>query len=275
MHTIELSETNPTNITFTAFHQCRDAKFLFRVWSRIPSENVTWDTPLWISINETLKSFTIDTSKVSSVGLIKLIFQSQLIGFSFLNYYVNNTISTHTSFFRFTNENWVLKSSLSDWYLIFQQTANFTIAFEDKENDRVLMSIVNNRAWNAFIQTQNASAFNLKLMWNDNTVSRNTITLKYTDKFHQDSQYWVQIDININIFKSKPPVFANKITPIQINLWEQGQLIFKLPDIIDVDSNLFNIFLTSSAPVWIHVQTSSNEFQNLSNSFYVSTNFLF
>ena len=275
MQTIKLSETYPTNITFIAFEQCRDAKFLFRIWDRIPLNNVTWDTPLWISINETLRSFAIDTSKVTSVGLIKLIFQSQLIGFSFSDYYLNNTISTYTSNFRFTNENWNLKSSLSDWYVIIQQTSNFTIAFDDKENDRVLMSLVNSRAWNAFIQTQNASAFNLMVMWDDISVSQTTVTLKYTDKYHQESQYWIQINISLNIFKSQPPVFANQLNQIQINLWESSQLIFKLPEIIDVDSNLFNVSLISSAPIWIHIQRLSNEFQNSSDNFYVNADFLY
>ena len=269
------SNSDIMEYSLTAFEKWRNAKFLFRVWLNDHPNEAICNVPLWISFNETTGNFSVDISKVTSIGQVSLKFQSQLIGYSFLNYLLNNTISTYIANFYFLNENWILISSIySDWYVVINQIANFTLKFNDKENDKVSMILVNSGACNAFIQAQSTSSFNLKVMCDDNSVSETAITLKYTDKYHQDSQYWVKVDINLNIFKSQPPLFSSKLSPIQINLWDSSQLTFRLPDIIDTDSSLFKVSLESSAPAWIHVIASTSEFQSSSDNFYVSYSWL-
>ena len=156
-YTIELSGSNSTNITLTVFEQWRSSKFLLRVWNNTPSNVIPWVTPSWILLNEGSGNFTIDTSKVTSVGFVNLTFQSQLVGYSMLNLYVNNTISTNYSLISFVNDNCQLISILTDWYVIVQQIKHFTLSFYDKENDNVFVSLVDSRAWSAFVQTQNTS----------------------------------------------------------------------------------------------------------------------
>ena len=269
-YTIELSGSNSTNITLTAFEQWRSAKFLLRVWNNTPSDVIPWVTPSWILLNEGSDNFTIDTSKVTSVGFVNLTFQSQLVGYSMLNLYVNNTISTNNSMILFVNDNCQIKSNLIDWYVIVKQIKNFSLSFYDKENDNVFVSLVDSGAWSVFVQAQNTSIFRLIVMWDDSSVSQTTIILKYTDKYHQDAQYWVQVGINLNIFKSQSPIFANDLSPIQINLWDLQQLQVGFPEIIDVDSSLFNISLANSTADWIQIQTSASGFQNSSDNFSVS-----
>ena len=269
-YTIELSGSNLINITLTAFEKWRNAKFLLRVWNNTPSDVIPWVTPSWILLNEGSGNFTIDTSKVTSIGFVNLTFQSQLVGYSMLNLNVNNTISTNNSLILFVNDNCQLIITLTDWNVIVQQIKNFSLNFYNKENDNVFVSLDDSGAWSVFVQAQNTSTFSLIVMWDDSSVSQTTITLKYTDKYHQDVQYWVQVGINLNIFKSQPPIFANDLSPIQINLWDIQQLLVGFPEIIDVDSSLFNISLANSTADWIQIQTSTSDFQNSSDNFSVS-----
>ena len=209
-NTIKLSESNPINITFTAFEDCKDAKFLFRVWSNIPSNDVTWATPSWVSLNETSGNFTIDTSKVVSIQNTVLIFQVQLIGFSLVNYYLNNTIESFSSTFIFTNDNWVLFGEYSNWYVVYQKVANYSITFDDVERDTVELKLEDSGSLSVFIQRQSKSVFTLLATWYDETISETVVVLKYTDIYHTDNQFWTNIKINIGVFKSEPPKFVEQ-----------------------------------------------------------------
>ena len=170
-------------------------KFLFRVWSDIPSDNVTWVAPLWVSFNENAGNFTIETSKITSVQNTNLVFQSQLIGFSFINYNLNNTISTFSSSFSFTNDNWVVAGSYSNWYVVYQQMTNLTMNFDDTEGDTVLLKQVDSGSLSVFIQRKSKSIYTLLATWNDETISETVVMLAYTDKYHTDNQFWVNISV--------------------------------------------------------------------------------
>ena len=215
---IKLSESNPINITFTAFEDCKGAKFLFRVWFDIPSNNVTWATPSWVSLNETSGNFTIDTSKVASIQNTVLIFQIQLIGFSLVNYYLNNTIESFSSTFIFTNDNWVIFGEYSNWYVVYQKVANYSITFDDVERDTVELKLEDSGSLSVFIQRQSKSVFTLLATWYDETISETVVVLKYTDIYHTDNQFWTNIKININVFKSEPPKFVEQPNKKHLNL---------------------------------------------------------
>ena len=238
---IKLSESNSMNFTFTAFDDWRDAKFLFRVWSDIPSSNVTWVSPPWVSFNENAGNFTIDTSKIASVQNTNLVFQSQLIGFSFISYNLDNTISTFSSSFNFTNDNWVVAGSYSNWYVVYQQMANFTMNFEDTEGDTVLLKKVDSGSLSVFIQRQSKSVYTLLATWYDETISETAVVLAYTDVYHTDIQFWTNISINVNAFKSEPPKFVEQPNNLVVDLWQQDTLRFGLPAISDPDSTAFNV----------------------------------
>ena len=132
-YTIKLSENNPINYTFTAYEQCRSSKFLFRICTDIPKDNVACVAPSWVSFNQTTGNFTIDTSKISSVTNIKMTFQSQLIGYSYLQNYTSNVITTDYSLFSFCNDNWALNNTQNDWYVVFGESKTFRYHFMIKK----------------------------------------------------------------------------------------------------------------------------------------------
>ena len=88
-------------------------------------------------------NFSIDTSKVTSVGINHLIFQSKLFGVSFSgDYYVDNIGNTYPSSFEFINDNWVFVNSNKDnWYIIFNKMKNTTIMLFDNENDTITLKL--------------------------------------------------------------------------------------------------------------------------------------
>ena len=98
--------------------------------------------------------------------------------------------------------------------------------------------------------------------------SQSSIKLKFTDKYHQDNQYWIQTEINVNIFATEPPQFVTNLENIIVNLWNNDQNVYKLPEISDIDSRSFNVSLAKDIPNWIHILCTDNK-ENSSQQFYV------
>ena len=267
-YTIKLSENNPINYTFTAYEQCRSSKFLFRICTDIPKDNVACVAPSWVSFNQTTGNFTIDTSKISSVTNIKMTFQSQLIGYSYLQNYTSNVITTDYSLFSFCNDNWALNNTQNDWYVVFGESKTFSLSFYDKENDTIYLKLIDNENLNVFIQKQSNSTFSLMAMWNDISISHSTIKLKYTDKYHQDDQFWIETDISVNVFPTEPPQFISNLSNLIVNLWVKDQYVYELPKISDPDSTTFSVSLNENSLSWIKIQ-ESNETSTQYQQFYV------
>ena len=112
-----------------------------------------------------------------------VVFQSQLIGFSFLNNDLNNTISTFFSTFSFTNNNWAVAGTYSNWYVVIQQVTNFTMMFDDAEGDTVFLKLIDRGNISLFIKQLNKSTYALIASWYDDTISESTIVLAYTDVY--------------------------------------------------------------------------------------------
>ena len=116
---------------------------MLRICTNMPSENTTCITPEWIFVNQLDGNFNIDTSKVTSVGINRLIFQSKLFGVSFGgDYYLDNIGNTYLSSFEFINDNWVfVNSKTENWYIILNKMKNTTITFSDNENDTITLKL--------------------------------------------------------------------------------------------------------------------------------------
>ena len=267
-YSIKLAENNQINYTFTAYEQCRDSRFLFRICTDIPKDNVACVTPPWVSFNQTSGNFTIDTSKISSVANIKMIFQSQLIGFSFNDINLSYLMSTNSSMFNFENDNWALNNTQNDWYVISGKMKTFSLSFYDKENDTIYLKLIDSKNLDVFIQKRNSSTFSLMAMWNDISISHSTIKLKYTDKYHQDDQFWIEADITVNVFPTEPPQFASNPNNIIVNLWVKNQYVYDLPEISDPDSTTFSVSLNDNSLNWIKIQ-ESNVVNTQYQKFYV------
>ena len=91
--------------SYTPFEHCQNSKFIFRCWLENPLEGEKCNPPQWISINESLQSFEINTKIVNFVGVYKVYFQVQLIAHS-LDLTNNDFYSSlNSSVFEFYNEN--------------------------------------------------------------------------------------------------------------------------------------------------------------------------
>ena len=143
-YSIKVAENNPKNISYIAFEHWRKSRFMFRACNNIPSDNVTCITPEWISSNLESENFIIETSKITSVGSYKLIFQYKLFGLKLMddhNYATN--ITSYLTTFEILNENWFLITSQKDsWYILLNQMKNSTFIFADNENDTITLKLI-------------------------------------------------------------------------------------------------------------------------------------
>ena len=99
------------------------------------------------------------------------------------------------------------------------------------------------------------------MQWDDSSVINSTIVIQYTDRYHLDAQYWREISININVFKTEPPQFASELNKIVVSVWSINQQRFMLPSIVDIDSNRFSISLGNDSPDWILIEESTQTSQ--------------
>ena len=76
-----------------------------------------------------------------------------------------------------------------------------------------------------------------------------------------DAQYWKEISINVNVFKTEPPQFASELSKIVVSMCSIDQQRFMLPSIVDNDSNRFSISLANDSPDWIQVEESTQASQ--------------
>ena len=106
------------------------------------------------------------------------------------------------------------------------------------------------------------------MQWDDSSVVNSTIVIQYTDRYHMDTQYWKEISINVNVFKTEPPQFASELSKIVISMWSINLQTFMLPSIVDTDSNRFSISLGNNSPDWIQVEQSTQTSQLYYVSFY-------
>ena len=169
--------------------------------------------------------------------------------------------STQPSTLQTTTE--LLLAAISNWYVVIQQVANFTMMFDDAEGDTVFLKLIDRGNISLFIKQLNKSTYALIASWYDDTVSESTIVLAYTDVYHKESQYWTNISININVFTSKPPNFIEQPNNLVINLWQHEVLKFELPAISDPDSNIFKVSLANNPPDWIQIEAINSRSSNV------------
>ena len=86
----------------------------------------------------------------------------------------------------------------------------------------------------------------MQVKWNSTSIS-----LNYTDSYHQD--FWNIIEFRINILPSKPPEFISKIDD-SINISRCTNSIISLPEAEDPDGDDFVISLGNTTPNWINIQ---------------------
>ena len=243
--------------SFTPFEHCQNAKFIFRIWSNDPTINNTWDIPIWITINETAATFEVNTLNVSSIGTNPIYLQAQLIAHS-LDENNNDFYSSWSlSVFKFENENANLLQFPSNIYLVLNVSKSINVLFFDQEGDRVNFILTNTENVGAFIKRINNTYFNVIMQCDDLSVSKSTLSFKYTDRYHTDAEYWKQVTMNVDIYPSEPPYFTQSLNNITINNWNNDNYLYILPKAIDPDGGNVQISLASETPSWIQIQSNS------------------
>ena len=152
--------------------------------------------------------------------------------------------------FEFTNENAHISQFNSDVYVVINQLKNFTLKFDDIEGDNILLKIVNFEFLNAYVQSyQSNNTFLLIVLADQGVNTETSITLNYTDSYHQDLQYWNSLTMNVFIYASNPPQYAVSLQNVSISAC--GCANFSLQTATDQDDDSFSVSLDNSAPDWI------------------------
>ena len=158
--------------------------------------------------------------------------------------------------FLFTNSNAEILSYNSKDYTVVNILKNFTISFVDVEGDYVLMSIVNSGSLKVYAYAvQPYNTYALIVQADDDANSQTNIVLKYTDKYHQDSVYWKNLTILIDIFATEPPRYESPLQNISISacIWSN----FTLPVATDSEGDSFTTSLDTTTPEWINLIDSN------------------
>lgn len=231
-HSFEIGTINNPHIRLTPFESCQNARFLIRV-----IESVSFQTPQWVTVHVEDASISIDTTLITSVGSYELNFQAQLISFSVSREYLDYSTSIIESTFEFLNTNCEIGGYVTKQYLVAKQLETFSILFSDSELDNVNLRIDLHDSISSFITfDSDAFAAELKLMANAVSDDSTDLVVWYTDKYHQDDQFWRNITLQLYLFESEPPVFDSELPNITIDRCESVK--FELPTFHDPDTPL-------------------------------------
>ena len=254
--------------TLKPFESWQNIKFFIRVWQGF--DNNVWIIPSWVTINQTSSTVIIDSSRIISVGSFIMIFEAQIVSYTFSEDQTQRTIaSNNNSTLIFTNNNWKLIESNAEFYIIKDQLKNYTILFSDDENDKIYLSVINNNGVNTYAMTINSTAFSLFMLSADENLTVAFITLAYYDKYHQDSSQWRFYNISINIYTSEPPKFSSNLENISINRCLSDYASHLLPSIVDPDNNDYEILLIDNSPKWVKIITDTEvaQISSFSNTY--------
>ena len=169
--------------------------------------------------------------------------------------YSNLSSNLQIIFFEFTNSMPAVVSYSQNAYVIVNQLKNFTISFSDAEQDNVLVSIASSGTLNAFVQKYQSNSTYVLIVQADQGVNTQTsVVLRYTDSYHQDSQFWQNITIPIYIFSSNPPEYTEPLQNVSVSAW--AWLNVTLPTATDPDGDAFIASLSESTLEWIKLLNS-------------------
>ena len=264
--------TNLSSINILVpFESWQNTKYFIRVWKDYDGK--TCVTPSWISLNQTSSTVIINSQQILSVGSYNLTFETQIVSFTFNESQTQRTISSNNiSIITFTNNNWVLIGSTTEWYLLQGQPKNYTIRFSDDEGDNIYLTAINSNGVNVYIRKINSTAFSLIMNPSDDSSTTSEIDLAYYDRYHQDSSQWNYHNISLIIYASEPPKFSAQIEDIEINKCSTNFFRHLLPSIVDPDSSHFKVMFMDDSPKWIAIVTDTDQAELLKTSnVYVNT----
>ena len=241
------------NLTLIPFEHCQDARFIIRVWLNNPNEDGFWDPPLWMIVDQLESSISIDFSAILLAGNYTLTFQSQLLVDAKDSINTSLYTTTSISLFYLENSNWELASNLEDWYIVLNLFKNYTVSFNDKENDQIMIKIIDDGGLNIAVHSINNKSFDFEIQWRNIVIKSAQLSFNYTDKYHTDPYSWIAVNIIVNVYASEPPRFVDPIQDIVRGTCFPQQYIQELPNITDPDSTSFTSSFGNEAPSWMKI----------------------
>ena len=147
------------------------------------------------------------------------------------------------------NNNWNLISHSIPNYLILNQISNFTINFEDDEDDIVKIQIQNNQYFSSFVKYISSETVILMIQPEGSLGDQFNVTIYFTDSFHLNEEDWQNFTTQMTLFASIPPTFDKGLNSISVNKWQN--YLYLLPTFSDPDSNNITAKLGEGTPNWI------------------------
>ena len=234
-----------------------NSKFLISVIERTLNA-----TPSWIQVDILNMSFNVTKNQYIKLGDYNILFQASLLSYSIKTkdqaLYSTDLYSTTLTLI---NQNWIYIGYGIGPALIYNQMVNYTIHFEDTENDKVIVRLEHENSIKSFIQSESNSIFTIYLLSNEQSANKTVINMLYTDSFHPYENS--TISFNVNLFLSNPPIFEESLSPLNISSWQDYS--YNLPSAQDPDGDSFSISLGSSTPSWIYLRNSTEIFINFSS----------
>ena len=265
MYSVRVGSNVTDNYSYVPFEHWQNSRFLIRIWANDPTIDGSCISAGWIAANQTTASINILSINISSVGVYNIWLQAQLLislsKISDLAKYITTSIMS----FEFVNNNWEIISIPPSQFIIVNQTKTFDVSFRDFESDNVIMNFVDSAGLGVFINALNNLNFQIYLNCNNDSIKTADLIFSYTDTYHMNASYLQTFNVSINVFVSEPPIFAESIQSITVNLWSPSLATQKLPSIIDSDSNLFTISFAELTPNWIYI--SSNKTSGSANNY--------
>lgn len=122
-------------------------------------------------------------------------------------------------------------------YLVNEELTTFNITFTDHEGDSIILKIDSHELISSFVTyLDDTATANLKLVARAVSDETTSLVVWYTDKYHQDDQFWRNVTLSLYLFESEPPVFDNKLEDVHADRCES--LTLKLPSFHDPDGLL-------------------------------------
>ena len=146
-----------TNITellvLTPFSNWANARVVIRAWDYDTSNKTNWNPISWIAINQEKGTAFVNTSMITSIGLIKVGFQAQSYTLLYRTTIDDVKTDLFQSDFNFVNSNSEFVSSNIEPFIVVEQTKNFSIIFNDAEDDTTQIKTNNTSGLLVFVSS--------------------------------------------------------------------------------------------------------------------------
>ena len=146
----------------------------------------------------------------------------------------------------------------------------FTFKFNDTENDQAILIVSESQNIVGFHSQRNSndtSIISFLLQPNQMYDGPVNIIVNYTDIYHQATELYTSINLQLYIFSVYPPVFDSNSTEVHGDMWSNFN--HKLPSITDPQDLRYNVSLDLNTPQWVSLRNNSVAFDSTNSSYII------